>query len=153
MRERRHQRTDALADFVQVLVFKRLIDRQVVDPLAEMRSRGQFLPGAGRTGDGRYHVARQQPGRANGSMPSCRQVAKHPGLAMLRAARIFSRFSSGRPYTNCLFPIEAVACSRKSWLRSMIRTESGIGVASKICGRRRGRRTASAHRRRYATGP
>ena len=92
MRERRHQRTDALADFVQVLVFKRLIDRQVVDPLAEMRSRGQFLPGAGRTGDGRYlHVARQQPGRSQRQYAQLQAGRKTPRIGdVARRADLFA---------------------------------------------------------------
>ena len=74
---------------------------------------------------------RSNPAAASGSSPSCRQVAKQPGFAMLHASRIFSRFISGRPYTNVRSPSTAPAARRKSWLRSITRTEAGTGVASR----------------------
>ena len=64
-RERGHQTADALAYLVQMLVRERLVHGQIVDPLAEMRGRSEFLPRSGRTGQGRHmHVRTEQPGRS-----------------------------------------------------------------------------------------
>ena len=43
-----------------------------------------------------------QPILANGNNASSMVVAKHPGEAMYLAALIFSRLSSGSPYTKSL---------------------------------------------------
>lgn len=149
-----HQTADALAYLVQMLVRERLVHGQIVDPLAEMRGRSEFLPRSGRTGQGRHmHVRTEQPAAASGSQPNCRQVAKQPGLAILRAERIRSRFiSAGRKRTDGRRWTTRPTSGNPDSDRSRAPNREAASPLETYA-RPRARRTAAARPRRYAARP